>query len=119
MATDTVVVHFARELIAAMLGDDNPKTIKLATMGEPNPDGSYTPTFVVEEMDPPLPEPWTFDGYRRLYDDGKVTELWQARAVDLKNVEFEKGTGRAIANHKVGLGKTLVQARNNLLEVLG
>lgn len=115
---ELVTIHFERSVIAAMLGDANPKTIKLVSMGEPDDDGSYTPTFRVEEMDPHLPDPWTFDGYRRVYDGGEVLDMWQARAVDLTDIEIESETGRAKVNHKVGLGKTLVQARDALLAEL-
>ena len=115
---DTITVHFTKSLINGLLADADPKTIRLESMGVANPDGSYTPTWVVEDMDPQLPSPWVFDGYRRVYDNGKVLGLWQARAINLTDVEIEKGTGRQKASFVAGQGKTMVEARDAMLEQL-
>ena len=118
METDTVVVRFSKGLISELLADADPKTIKLASMGVPNSDGSYTPTWVVEDLNPDLPKPWTFDGYRRVYDDNRPTQLWQARAINLSDIETEEGTGRMKASFLAGQGRTMVEARDALLEQL-
>lgn len=115
MTDHTVMVHFDRALIAAMLSDTEPKTVRLSAMGEPNEDGSYTPTWVVEDMDPRMPDPWVFDGYRRIFAEGKALALWQARAVNLSDVEYEEGTGRQKASFLAGQGRTMVEARDALL----
>lgn len=69
-------------------------------------------------MVPELPEPWIFDGYRRLYEDVQPTGVWTARAIDPRTVQAEKGTGRATVAHLAGSGATLIEARDNLLALL-
>lgn len=115
---DVVRVEFHRSLIAEMLLDTEPRTLRLVNLGEPDKDGFYDPTWESQSMDPAMPEPWIFDGYRRLYENGKVLPIWQARAINLTDVETEEGTGRQKASFIGGQGKSMVEARDALLAML-
>lgn len=82
-------------------------------------DAGQIPTLVVEAtLVPTLPEPWIFDGYRRVYDDLKPTGQWSARAINPRSAEAEKGTGRTVVSYLAGTGPTLMEARNALLDLL-
>lgn len=118
LTRDVVRVEFHRALIAEMLMDTEPRTLRLVELGKPDDRGFYVPTWVSESMDPPMPEPWIFDGYRRIYDNGKALPIWQARAVNLTDVEIEKGTGRQKASFQAGQGRSMVEARDALLEAI-
>jgi hypothetical protein len=112
------MVRFTRAVINILADNEaDPKTLRLQSLGPPDDEGIYTPIFEVQEMDPPLPEPWAFDGYRRVYDDGKPLGQWQARAIDTEDVAFEECTGRAMSSFKTGQGTTMVAARDALLEL--
>lgn len=106
-----------RGLVTEMLMDREPRTLRMIALGEPDSRGFYEPTFVSESMDPDLPEPWIFDGYRRVYDDGKVLPLWQARAINLTDIEIEEETGKQKASFQAGQGSSMVEARDALIEV--
>jgi hypothetical protein len=68
------------------------------------------------ELIPVLPEPWVFDGYRRVYDEGRPTQLWQARAVNPLSAEAdERGTK---VDWMGGLGASLEEARDALLDAM-
>lgn len=69
----------------------------------------------MDDLIPRLPHPWVFDGYRRVYVEATPTDLWQARAIDLTDVEVEKETGRVKASFKVGQGKSFAEARDVLV----
>lgn len=70
---------------------------------------------MADPLIPDLPKPWLFDGYRRLYDNGVPSGLWQARAIDFTSVEVEKETGRETASYQVGIGRDFESARDHLL----
>ena len=42
------------------------------------------------ELIPELPVPWVFDGYRRIYNEGSPTHMWQARAINPLAAEMAK-----------------------------
>jgi hypothetical protein len=116
--SDGYHVRFDRDLVAKMLASEEVQTLRLESMGQPDDEGFFTPAFYAESMDPWLPDPWIFDGYRRVYDDGKPLGIWQARAINLDDAEIEEGTGRQKASFQVGQGTTMVEARDALLEVM-
>lgn len=114
---DTVKIRFSRGVVNQMMADEDPKTIRLRELGSPDDEGFYSPTFEMQNMSPVFPEPWVFDGYRRVYDDGKPLDLWQARAIDTEDVILEEGTGRAMSSFRTGQGTTMVAARDALVEM--
>ncbi len=112
-----IAIEMSHGLVAEMLMDREPRTLRMTDLGKMDSRGFYEPTFVSESMDPDLPEPWVFDGYRRIYDDGKVLPIWQARAINLTDVEVEEETGKQKASFQAGQGRSMVEARDALIEV--
>jgi hypothetical protein len=70
----------------------------------------------MSDLIPELPAPWVFDGYRRIWNDGRPAGLWQARAVNPLSAETdERGTK---VDWMGGLGSTLEEARDALLDAM-
>lgn len=70
----------------------------------------------MNDLIPELPVPWLFDGYRRVWDGARPTELWQARAVNPLSAETD-AIGTKV-DHMSGLGSTLEEARDALLDAM-
>ena len=71
---------------------------------------------MADELIPTLPEPWIFDGYRRVYEGGRPTHLWQARAVNPLSAETdERGTK---VDWMGGMGSSFEEARDALLDAM-
>lgn len=74
------------------------------------------PIVFEEDLIPELPVPWVFDGYRRIYEGGRPTSLWQARATNPLSAETdERGTK---VDYLGGLGTTFEEARDALLDAM-
>lgn len=70
----------------------------------------------MDDLIPRLPDPWIFDGYRRIYDDGRPTSMWQARAVNPITAETDEiGTK---VDWVGGLGNDFEEARDALVDAL-
>jgi hypothetical protein len=68
------------------------------------------------ELIPDLPQPWLFEGYRRVWEGARPTALWQARAVNPLSAETDlRGTK---VDHLAGIGRTLEEARDALLDAM-
>lgn len=72
----------------------------------------------MDELIPELPAPWVFDGYRRVYDKGRPTSLWLARAINMASLTEEEGTGRAMADFLDGTGGDFEEALEALLDAM-
>jgi hypothetical protein len=70
----------------------------------------------MNDLIPTLPEPWTFDGYKRIYEGGRPTSLWQARAVNLTDLEEDEHGIKA--DFIAGVGGDLEEARDALVDAL-
>ena len=73
---------------------------------------------MTDPLIPDLPQPWIFDGYRRVYTEGRPQALWQARALNLASVDIEEETGKETADYLGGMGATLEEARDALLDAM-
>lgn len=70
----------------------------------------------MDDLIPTLPEPWVFDGYKRIYEKGQPTKLWQARAVNLASMEEDEHGIKA--DFLGGLGSDFEEARDALLDAM-
>lgn len=115
---DKVKIKMPREVVARMVSTDEPLAMRVIEMGPADAEGAYAPDLEVLNLVPLLPQPWVFDGYRRIYDNGRATKLWQARAVDLTDIEIEPETGREKVNFISGQGRSISEALEELLEAV-
>lgn len=72
----------------------------------------------MDELVPELPAPWIFDGYRRVWDHGRPTQLWLARAINMASLTEEEETGRSMADFLDGTGIDFEEARDALLDAM-